>query len=318
MNNNHIGRIEALQGLRARDISTIQVNLGLRCNQQCSHCHLEAGPDDDRIMSETTMDLILDVLRGYRADTLDVTGGAPELHPHFRRFVEQARPLVPRLIDRCNLTVLMLPDQQDTPEFLRHHKAEIVASLPCYTRENVDAVRGPGVFETSIAALKKLNQLGYGSDPDLVLNLMYNPGGPFLPASAEELEADYRRELDSNHGVRFNRLLTMANSPIGRFGEALHKAGDHDEYIGCLAGSFNAETVPQLMCRHMVSVGWDGRLYDCDFNLALSLPVNHGAPDHISVFDAEALSCRRIVTGEHCLACTAGAGSSCGGELAPQ
>ncbi len=209
----------------------------------------------------------------------------------------------------------MLPGQEATAEFLRRHKVEITASLPCYTQGNVDAARGSGTFDASIAALKKLNALGYGSNPELVLNLVYNSGGPTLPASALELEDDYRSELDQHFSVRFSRLLTMANAPIGRFDKTLREAGCREDYLKYLADNFNTSTVPHLMCRHMVSVGWDGRLYDCDFNLALSLPVNHGAPDHISRFDLDALCTRQIVTGEHCLACTAASGSSCGGEL---
>lgn len=315
-----VGRVfnvNELDGLCANDIATLQVNLGPICNQSCSHCHLEAGPHRTEAMCSETVDKILELLGRNPIQTLDITGGAPELHPDFRRLVVGSRPLVSQVIDRCNLTVLMLPGQEETAEFLRHHRVEIVASLPCYTQGNVDAARGSGAFDASIAALKKLNALGYGSDPELVLNIVYNPSGPDLPASAPDLEEDYKRELDQRFGARFNHILTMTNAPIGRFDKALREAGRRDEYLAYLADSFNADTLPHLMCRHMVSVGWDGRLYDCDFNLALSLPVNHGAPDHVSGFDYHALRRRRIVTGDHCLACTAGSGSSCGGELVP-
>lgn len=304
-----------LEGLWADRVSTLQVNLGLRCNQQCGHCHVEAGPGEDRMMSAETVDAVLDVLSRHRFETLDITGGAPELHSDFRRLVSGARPLVPRIIDRCNLTVLLLPVQRDTPEFLRDHRVEITASLPCYTRENVDAARGPRVFERSIAAIRWLNTIGYGRDPELILNLAYNPGGPVLPAKSLELEADYREELASNFGVTFNHLVTLANAPIGRFDARLRETGQREEYIDYLVRNFNPDTLPQLMCRRMVSVGWDGWLYDCDFNLALSVPVNHGVPDRVTDFNFEALCGRQIVTGDHCLACAAGSGSSCGGEL---
>lgn len=315
MDNGHALKISELDRLRATGISTLQINLGPICNQHCNHCHLEAGPDRTEAMSSETVDMILELLGSDPIQTLDITGGAPELHSEFLRLVAGARPLVSRLIDRCNLTVLILSGQEDTAKFLGEHQVEIIASLPCYTQGNVDAARGSGAFDTSIAALKKLNAIGYGSDAELVLNLVYNPIGPKLPASAQELEEDYKCELDQQFGVRFNQLQTMANAPIGRFERALSQSGGRNEYLNYLANNFNPETVPCLMCRHMISVGWDGRLYDCDFNLALSLPVNHGAPDHISDFDYDALRCRRIVTGDHCLACTAGAGSSCGGEL---
>jgi radical SAM/Cys-rich protein len=302
--------------LYAEEISTMQVNLGPRCNQLCPHCHQSAGPDRTEMMSAATIDLILDVLDDCPIVSLDITGGAPELHPDFRRLVRRARAMGVHVIDRCNLTVLRLSSQWETARFLRDHQVEITASLPCYTEEGTDAARGPGVFGDSIAALKLLNDLGYGySSPELVLNLVYNPSTAALPPDARDLEADFKRELMHSYGIRVDRVLTMTNSPIGRFDEGLGRSGDRDRYIRDLADAFNPETLPRLMCRRMISVGWDGRLYDCDFNLALSLHAADGATDGLYEFDYEALSNRRIVTGEHCLACAAGSGSSCGGAL---
>lgn len=315
MENRRICKINELDTIHAVEISTLQVNLGTVCNQSCSHCHLEAGPDRTEIMSSEGIDLILGILERIPFQTLDITGGAPEMHPDFCKLVIGARSLVPRIIDRCNLTVLMLPGQESTAEFLQKHHVEIIASLPCYTSENVDGMRGNGVFDASISALRKLNSIGYGIDPELILNLVYNPEGPRLPATGLVLERDFKSELGKHYGVYFNNLLVITNSPIGRFGKELNKSGLQDEYMDYLAVSFNSNTIPDLMCRHALSVGWDGRLYDCDFNLALNLPVNHGAPNTIIDFDYNELRCRRIVTRDHCLACTAGSGSSCGGEL---
>lgn len=317
MENRRISKISELDMLRAVEISTLQVNLGTVCNQSCSHCHLRAGPSRTEMMSSEGIDLILETLRRIPFQTLDITGGAPEMHPDFRRLVIEARPLVCRLIDRCNLTILMQPGQENTAEFLKRHQVEIIASLPCYTLQNVDSMRGSGVFESSISALKKLNSIGYGVDPKLPLNIVYNPEGASLPASGLSLEDEFKRELYQQFGVQFNRLLVMANAPIGRFNETLRKSGLRDEYMDYLAANFNSKTVPDLMCRHTLSVGWDGRLYDCDFNLALNIPVNHGTPNTLTDFDYNELQSRRIVTGDHCLTCTAGSGSSCGGELVP-
>jgi len=302
-------------GLHSLNIETLQVNLGLLCNQQCSHCHLEASPQRDEIMGWDVMELILEAARSARCQLVDLTGGAPELNPHFRYFVEALRREGHQVKVRTNLTVLLKPGMEEFPEFFRDHQVQLVASLPCYLEENVCAQRGKGVYEKSIAAIKQLNTLGYGSNPELPLSLIYNPGGPFLPPPQSALEEDYRRELGQRFNITFTRLLTITNMPLGRFRtDLIGKKGEKD-YMHLLRESFNPDTVKGLMCCHQLSVGWDGTLYDCDFNLALGLPVNHGVPDHISSFRPEELRKRRVVTGEHCFACTAGAGSSCGGAL---
>ena len=302
-------------GLYSLRIEILQVNLGLRCNQRCTHCHLEASPERTEIMDWGTMQLVLEAARNARAQLIDLTGGAPELNPHFCRFVKALRKEKHQVQVRTNLTVLLEPDMEKVPELFREHKIRLVASMPCYLEENVCAQRGEGAYEKSIEAIKRLNALGYGSNPDLPLNLVYNPGGPFLPPSQTALEEDYRRELGSRFGITFTRLLTITNIPLGRFRMELHRQKQERNYIELLRKSFNPQTVEGLMCRHQLSVGWEGTLYDCDFNLALRLPVDHGAPDHIQSFRPEDLRMRRIVTGEHCFGCTAGSGSSCGGAL---
>ena len=302
-------------GLHSLRIETLQVNLGLLCNQQCVHCHLEASPDRMDIMEWTTMELVLQAARSAQAQLVDLTGGAPELNPHFCRFVKALRQEKHQVQVRTNLTVLLEPGMEEVPQLFRNHKIRLVASMPCYLEENVCAQRGKGVYEKSIEAIKRLNTLGYGSNPDLPLNLVYNPGGPFLPPLQSALEADYRRELGSRFGINFTRLLTITNMPLGRFRRQLHRQNQERNYLELLQKSFNLKTVEGLMCRHQLSVGWDGTLYDCDFNLALQLPVDHGAPDHITSFHLIDLAKRRIVTGDHCFGCTAGSGSSCGGAL---
>jgi radical SAM/Cys-rich protein len=302
-------------GLYSLRIEILQVNLGLRCNQRCTHCHLEASPERTEIMDWGTMQLVLEAARNARAQLIDLTGGAPELNPHFCRFVKALRKEKHQVQVRTNLTVLLEPGMEEIPELFREHRIRLVASMPCYLAENVCAQRGEGAYEKSIEAIKRLNALGYGSDSDLPLNLVYNPGGPFLPPSQTALEEDYRRELESHFGITFTRLLTITNIPLGRFRTELHRQKQERNYIELLRKSFNPKTVEGLMCRHQLSVGWEGTLYDCDFNLALRLPVDHGAPDHIQFFRPEDLRMRRIVTGEHCFGCTAGSGSSCGGAL---
>jgi radical SAM/Cys-rich protein len=303
------------KGLHSVKIETIQVNLGLRCNQQCAHCHLEASPQRDEMMEWRVMELVLKAAKRVRCQLVDLTGGAPELNPHFRQFVaalhQEGRPVQVR----TNLTVLLEPDMGGMPEFLRKHRVRLVASMPCYLEENVRAQRGPGTYEKSVAAIKILNGLGYGSDPELPLNLVYNPGGPFLPPGQSELEEDYRRELGRRFGIVFSHLLTITNMPLGRFRNELDRWGERETYLRLLRDSFNLQTVSGLMCRNQLSVGWNGTLYDCDFNLALGLPVNHGVPNHIKNFKPKDLMARRIVTGDHCFGCTAGSGSSCGGAL---
>jgi radical SAM/Cys-rich protein len=303
------------EGLRSVNIETLQVNLGLLCNQRCTHCHLEASPERDEIMEWPVMELVLEAAKGVRCQRIDLTGGTPELNPHFRRFVVTLRQEGHPVQVRTNLTILLEPGMEELPEFFRDHEVQLVASLPCYFEENVCAQRGRGVYEKSIAAIKRLNAVGYGFHPDLPLNLVYNPGGPFLPPPQSALEEDYRRELGRRFNIAFTRLLTITNMPLGRFRTELIRKKEQEDYMQLLRGSFNRLTVKGLMCCHQVSVGWDGTLYDCDFNLALGLPVNHGAPDHIRFFRPEELRARRVVTGDHCFACTAGAGSSCGGAL---
>ncbi len=302
-------------GLHSIAIETLQVNLGLLCNQQCTHCHLEASPQRDEIMEWPVMELVLEAAKRVGCQLVDLTGGAPELNPHFRDFVSTLHGAGHRVKVRTNLTVLLEPGMEDLPEFFREHRVQLVASLPCYLEENVCAQRGKGVYERSITAIRRLNALGYGSHPDLHLYLVYNPGGPFLPPPQSALEEDYRRELGQRFNITFTRLLTITNMPLGRFRTGLIKNKEQEDYVHLLRKSFNPHTVKGLMCCHQLSVGWDGTLYDCDFNLALGLPVNHGAPDHIKNFKPEGLTMRRIVTGDHCFGCTAGSGSSCGGAL---
>lgn len=302
-------------GLRCFDIEILQVNLGLKCNQKCHHCHLEAPPQRMEMMDWSTVERVLEAAKEIKCQLVDLTGGAPELNPHFPQLVICLRQGGHPVQVRTNLTVLQEPGMQDMPEFFRDHQIQLAASLPCYLEENVCAQRGKGVYEKSIAAIRRLNNLGYGSDSGLPLNLVYNPGGPFLPPPQAALEADYRRELKERFGIAFTRLLTITNMPLGRFRAQLAREDQEESYMHLLRTSFNPQTVPGLMCRHQISVGWDGTLYDCDFNMALGLPVNHGAPDHIRSFRLTDLMMRRIVTGDHCFACTAGAGSSCGGAL---
>jgi radical SAM/Cys-rich protein len=303
------------QPICAAELGTLQVNLGLRCNQSCAHCHLEASPARAEAMDWPTMEQVFRAARDCRCRLVDVTGGAPELNPHFRRFIVRLRGDGFAVQVRTNLTVLLEPGMQDLPEFFSSHGVQLVASMPCYTEENVRAQRGAGVYERSVAALRRLNALGYGVDERRILNLVYNPGGAFLPGGQAGLEADYRRELNARFGIRFTRLLTIANMPLGRFREALRRDGQEEDYKQLLRAAFNPQTLDGLMCRSQLSVGWDGTLYDCDFNLALGRPVNHGAPSHLRQFDSDALARRRIMTGDHCYGCTAGSGSSCGGAL---
>lgn len=300
--------------------TTLQVNVGKFCNQACHHCHVDAGPRRTERMSEETGRKVVRLLESSPSvATVDLTGGAPELHEVFRPLVIEARRLGKHVIDRCNLTVLSVPGQEDLGDFLAEHRVEVVASLPCYTKENVEAQRGRGVFEPSIEAIRRLNALGYGRpDSGLVLNLVYNPVGAFLPGDQAELESDYREELGTHFGVVFNHLLTITNMPIKRFAMQLEREGEVDAYMGLLVNHFNGEAAQNVMCRSLVSVGWDGRLYDCDFNQMLDLPlVRHGLPVTLdSIHSLEDLEGLPIATGEHCFGCTAGCGSSCGGALA--
>ena len=303
--------------LRRDRLQTLQVNLGYRCNQQCQHCHVAAGPNRTEQMDRETIDEVITALDELPIDTLDLTGGAPELNPHFRRLVTAARQRGVRVIDRCNLTILMEPGQEDLAEFLADQRVEIVASLPCYLEENVNRQRGKGVFDTSIEALKRLNALGYGASDRHMLNLVYNPQGPTLPPPQQQLEADYRRELDARYGVRFNKLLALTNLPIQRFGSMLLSLGQFDDYLGLLKQSHSDGNLGQVMCRSLVSVDWQGYLYDCDFNQMLGIGLAdkaHRKP-HLRDLSRMALEGANISVGEHCYGCTAGQGSSCGGAL---
>ena len=302
--------------LRATSIQVLQVNVGKLCNQTCRHCHVDAGPERREVMSRETMQLCLDVLAKTEIPTLDITGGAPEMNPHFRWLVEQARALDRHVIDRCNLTILLAPGYDDLPTFLARHRVEVVASLPCYLPQNTDRQRGDGVFAKSITALRRLNEVGY-SQPgsELVLTLVHNPVGPSLPPSQAALEDAYRRHLSAHYGVAFTRLFTIANMPISRFLDDLIRADRYGEYMEKLVAAFNPGAAAGVMCRTTLSVGWDGRLYDCDFNQMLDLELAPRLPRHIRDFDQELLSGRPIVTGQHCYGCTAGNGSGCQGAI---
>ena len=306
-----------LPPLRRATVTTLQVNVGKRCNQACHHCHVDAGPKRTERMDERTAARVLALLeRSPEVSTLDITGGAPELWDGFRNLVLGAAALGLRILDRCNLTVLLEPGQEGTASFLATHGAGIVASLPCYGSANVDHQRGSGVFERSIEALRRLNALGYGLPGSaLTLDLVYNPLGPSLPPDQHSLEARYREELGSGFGIEFHRLLVLANLPIARFAHELERDGRYDEYLSLLAHHFNPTTVQGLMCRSLASVSYDGSLHDCDFNQMLGMPLG-GRPR--TVFDLESLGSlaeEPIVTASHCFGCTAGAGSSCGGAI---
>jgi radical SAM/Cys-rich protein len=300
--------------LRPTGIEILQINVGKRCNQTCRHCHVDAGPDRDEVMTDAVVDRCLEVLQTSGIGTLDITGGAPELHPRFREIVTRARASGAHVMDRCNLTILLLPNFWDLPEFFAAHRVEIVASLPHYRARQTDTQRGEGVFEESIEALRRLNTFGYG-DPEsgLMLDLVTNPVGAFLPGNQLALEHDWKREMQRRWGIRFNRLFTITNMPIARYLEWLEASGNLHDYMRRLADAFNPAAAAAVMCRNTLSVGWDGTLYDCDFNQMLDAPVESGAPRTIFDFDHDALERRAVVTGAHCFGCTAGAGSSCGG-----
>lgn len=314
------------EGLSALSIDTVQVNIGLRCNLACHHCHVQSSPARKEEMSWDTMLLVLDAARRARAQTLDITGGAPEMHPLFRSFVEAGIGQGLHVVVRTNLTIMLQPGYEDLPQFYATHGVHLMASLPCYLETNVDRQRGKHVYRDSITVVERLNAVGYGSDPRLQLDLVYNPGGPSLPPPQEKLEKAYRRELLSHRrpavheaanaaGIRFNRLYTITNMPIGRFLHDLQRDGHAADYLRLLRDSFNTGTLQGLMCRNQLHVGWDGTMYDCDFNCALDLPVR-GENTHIRDFDPEMFVRRRIRTGDHCFGCTAGFGSSCKGSLA--
>ena len=305
--------------LRRRVVDTAQVNLGYRCNQSCVHCHVSAGPNRTEDMTIETIDAVFDFIAGSpEIRTLDLTGGAPELNPHFRRVVVAARARGLRVIDRCNLTILEETGHEDLVEFLAQHRVEVVASLPCYLEENVDRQRGKGVFDSSLRGLQRLNALGYGHPGcGLVLNLVYNPQGASLPPPQDALEAAYKQHLLERFGVVFNRLFTLANMPIQRFGSMLVSKGQFNNYMQTLRDAHRKENLDNVMCRSLVSVDWQGYLYDCDFNQQLGLPLHEGRHPrrHISELTASALEGQPIRVADHCFGCTAGQGSSCGGAL---
>src|SRR6266446_5245577 len=307
-----------LGALNRRMPRTLQVNVGKLCNQSCHHCHVDAGPKRTERMQQSTAERVVALLAANKTiDTVDITGGAPELNENFRYLVASARAMGKRVIVRCNLTVIFSEGMADLPAFYRDNQVELVCSLPCYTESNVDKQRGRGVFNGSIEALKLLNRVGYGVGSGLTLNLVYNPVGAFLPPRQAELEAKYKEELGLQFGIRFDHLLTIANMPINRFSDQLRREGKSAEYMGLLVNHFNPATVDGLMCRDLVSVGWEGTLYDCDFNQMLEMPFErNGAPLRIEDLESlQTLNGWRIATGAHCFGCTAGAGSGCSGAL---
>lgn len=301
--------------IRRSSLDTLQVNLGYKCNQRCLHCHVNAGPTRTEMMSRELIELIPEVLARRNIRQLDLTGGAPELHEDFRWLVARARELGVAVIDRCNLTILFEPGQEGLAEFLAEQGVEVVASLPCYSLDNVDAQRGEGVFDKSIAALQQLNSLGYGqADSGLTLNLVYNPQGPSLPPNQQVLEVDYKRELMTHFGIQFNQLYALANMPIKRFGSALVSKGQFGDYMDLLKSNYSQANVEGVMCRSMISVDWQGALYDCDFNQQLAMPTAAGPRQLAELLGHEATD-QPINVADHCYGCTAGQGSSCGGAL---
>ena len=303
--------------LRRGEPEILQVNLGKLCNLTCTHCHVNAGPNRKEIMSRITVDRVISWFAATTIPTLDLTGGAPEMAPDFQYMIEYARGLSPkrRIIDRCNLTILLEPGFDGLAEFLAENEVEIIASMPCYSPENVNAQRGDGVFDSSIVALQRLNQLGYGREPKLPLHLIYNPIGAFLPGPQAELEASYQRELGAHFGIVFNNLYTLTNLPIARFASWLRHQGEYEAYLELLANAFNPATVEGLMCRNTISVSWEGKIFDCDFNQMLDLPLGGERSRYLWELDPGRLAGQPIATADHCFGCTAGAGSSCGGAL---
>jgi radical SAM/Cys-rich protein len=314
----HLMKSRGFPHIRRRTLETLQVNLGYRCNQACFHCHVNAGPDRKEMMLGETVDEVIDFIRAANVKVLDLTGGAPELNEHFRDLVRSARSMGVRVIDRCNLTILEEPGHEDLAAFLAGQQVEVSASLPCYSQANVDQQRGEGVFDKSISALKKLNALGYGRPGSgLLLNLVYNPQGPVLPPAQEKLEADYHRLLHQNFGIVFNHLYTITNMPIQRFGSTLISRGQFEPYMDLLVASFQSQNLDNVMCRSLLSVDWQGYVYDCDFNQMLGLPLQHGnnLRTHLRELMQVDLDGSAIVVKDHCYGCTAGQGSSCGGAL---
>jgi radical SAM/Cys-rich protein len=304
--------------LDRRAIEVLQVNMGRYCNQACIHCHVEAGPTRTEMMSRETVDAVLCLFGRSAIATLDITGGAPELNPHFDYLVESAVGLQRHVVDRCNLTVIFEPGKEYLPEFFKRHGVELICSLPCYSEKAVDLQRGKGTFDASIRALQIFNRLGYGQPGSgLILNLVYNPVGPHLPPPQQKLEDDYKRVLNEQFGIVFDRLYCLSNMPITRYAMHLKLRGEYESYMALLESSFNAATLDQVMCRDLVSIGWDGSVYDCDFNQMLDLPLLDADSQRLNIAElsVEQLLYRSIQVGNHCYACTAGCGSSCGGAL---
>jgi len=306
------------RSLSRRAVDTLQVNLGRYCNLACIHCHVESGPSRTEMMSRETVDAVLRFLAATNIPTLDITGGAPELHRDFDYLVESAHGLARHVMDRCNLTVIFEPGKDYLPEFFKRHQVELICSLPCYSQENVDKQRGKGTFDLSIHALRRLNELGYGqADSNLVLNLVYNPVGPHLPPPQAILEQDYKRLLGEQFGIVFHQLYCLTNMPITRYATHLKLRGEYDDYTEMLERSFNTATLDQVMCCNLISIGWDGSIYDCDFNQMLDLRFRDraGKALNIASLALDQILDRPITIGDHCYACTAGCGSSCGGAL---
>ena len=307
----------SLYPLRATGVDILQINVGKKCNQTCRHCHVDAGPDRTEVMPRDVLEKCLEVLSTTDIPTIDITGGAPELHPDFRELVQRARAMGKHVMDRCNLTVLLLPNYATLPEFFANHNVEIICSLPHYRAKLTNAQRGDGVFDESLEALRRLNEVGYGKpDSGLRLNLVTNPVGAFLPGNQESLEREWKRELERRYDIVFNDLYTITNMPISRFLEWLEESENLETYMTKLVNSFNPGAARGVMCRNTLSVGWDGQIYDCDFNQMLELEMTKDAPQTIFDFDIERLQRREIAVGPHCFGCTAGAGSSCGGATA--
>ena len=302
--------------LKPTGIEIFQINVGYMCNMTCKHCHVDAGPDRDEVMTKETLEYCLEALQQSAATTVDLTGGAPEMNPHFRWFVEKASQMGKEVIVRSNLTILTTaPKYQSLPEFFDEHGVEVTCSLPFYNKSRTDRQRGEGTYDRSVVALKKLNEVGYGKkDTGLELNLVYNPAGAFLPGEQASLEKDFKRQLKSKHDIVFDNLFTITNLPISRFLNFLLESGNLEEYMDRLITSFNPSAAKGVMCRNTISIGWDGKLYDCDFNQMLDMPVKNTAPRHISEWNELKLNNREIRINQHCFGCTAGAGSSCGGE----
>lgn len=312
-------RVHSSRGdFKRRAVDVLQVNMGRYCNLACIHCHVESGPTRKEMMSRETVESVLGFLARSKIPTMDVTGGAPELHPDFDYLVESARGLGRHVMDRCNLTVIFEPGKEYLPGFFKEHAVELVCSLPCYSQENVDKQRGKGTFEASIRALQILNQIGYGQpNVDLILNLVYNPVGPHLPPPQEKLEAEYKSILGKKFGIVFNHLYCLSNMPITRYATHLKLRGEYQRYVELLETNFNAHTLDQVMCRNLISIGWNGSVYDCDFNQMLDLPMKDASGNRLNVSSLaiDQVANTQIIVGDHCYACTAGAGSSCGGAL---